>query len=189
MSSRYGLVFYPRALDYQPKSINQFLARLQSGGFIGSFFQSNGRSGYLIGDDFLKQVTFLGCAPHIEVSPPEQMAAWGNFCYIEIRQFQSPHYFQGLNHLKCSCPYCQSRVVKALPDMAQWAANSQPVICPKCQQASLIENLNWRHGAGFGQFFIVVNSIYPNEAVPTDNLMAILYSACDVSWDYFYFEQ
>ena len=57
-----------------------------------------------------------------------------------------------------------------------------------CQQSTLTENLNWRHGAGFGQFFIVVNSVYPNEAVPTDKLMEILKSASNETWDYFYFD-
>lgn len=189
MNSLYGLVFYPRALDYQTKDTEQLISRLQTDGFIGNFFESQGQTGYLIGEDFLKLVTFLGCAPHIEVTPPEHKKDWGNFCYIEIKLFQHPRYFKGLNKPKCSCPHCKSRIVQALPDMEQWTVGAQQLVCPKCQQSTLTEQLNWRHGAGFGQFFIVVNSVYPNEAVPTDKLMGLLKSANNETWDYFYFEQ
>lgn len=189
MKSQYGLVFYPLRLDYQPKNTEPFISKLQAQGFLGESFQAHGHSGYLIGEDFLKLLTFLGCAPHIEIAPPEQLSNWVNFCYVEIRQFQQPHYFKGLNKPKCSCPHCRSRVVNALPDMSQWLPGTLTLTCPKCQQSVLAEALNWRHGAGFGQFFIMVNSVYPSEAVPTDKLMALLHTISNEHWDYFYFEQ
>ncbi len=195
MNSQYDMVFYPQDLEYVPGALNELLSNLKTAGFIGDSFavpSSNKKSepkGYLIGEDFLKLITFLGCSPHIEVTPSESMTDGGNFCYIEILQFQKPKYFKGLNHPKCSCPQCKSRVTKVLPELEQWIPDSQWVSCPKCRQNTLTENLNWRHSAGFGQFFIVVHSIYPNEAVPTDKLMNLLRSVSHKDWDYFYYEQ
>lgn len=189
------MVFYSKNLEYVPENVNALLTSLQMDGFIGEPFssvfkqQTETQSGYLIGREFLKLITFLGCSPHIAVTPPEQLTDWGNFCYIEIQHFQAPKYFKGLNQPKFSCPLCKSRVTGALPELQQWLPGSQAVICPKCQQTTLAENLNWRHGGGFGRFFIVVNSIYPNEAVPTDKLMSLLNSVSGEDWDYFYFEQ
>lgn len=188
MGIQYGMAFYPKSLNFKPKDSDEFVSKLQADGFIGVPFRSNQQQGFLIGDDFFKLITFLGCSPNIETTPPEQLSDWGNFCYIEIQTFTSPQYFKGLNLPKCSCPNCTSRVAKLLPELSQWCPESQSITCPKCQQNNLIENLNWRHGAGFGQFIIKVNSIFPNEAVPTDRLVHMLDSISDVHWDYFYFE-
>lgn len=193
MKSNYGMVFYPENHKFVPENRDALLVSLQSEGFIGDFFlvnenQQDEQSGYLIGEEFLKLITFLGCSPQIQVTPPKTISEWGNFCYIEIQQFGKPRYFKGLNQPKCSCPQCKSRVTRALPSMAEWLPGIQQVICPKCGQVTLTENLNWRHGAGFGQLFIVVHSIYPNEAVPTDKLMRLLLSASNQTMNYFYFE-
>jgi hypothetical protein len=77
-----------------------------------------------------------------------------------------------------------------LPEMQQWIPDSMHIVCPKCHQTSLVENLNWRHSAGFGTFFIIIHSIYPNEAVPTDQLLNIFKheSGSFEPWDYFYYE-
>ena len=193
MKNQYGMIFFSKNLNYQPDDISALIYGFQKEGFIGDSFvispQTEEPTGYLIGDEFLKLITFLGCSPHIEVTPPEQLTDWGNFCYIELQSFQEPRFYKGLNQLKCSCPSCKSRVTKNLPNLDQWAPESQQVICSKCQQTTLPEDLNWRHGAGFGQFFIRVNSIYPNEAVPTEKLMGLLKFITNENWDYFYFEQ
>ncbi len=199
MNSQYGMVFYPQNACFKkvsPEHRNQVLAGLSSEGFLGELFsiryegQKKAQTGYLIGDKFLKLITFLGCSPHIAVSPPENIADWGNFCHIEIQQHQNPIFFKGLNNSRSSCPQCKSRVAKMLPEMQQWIPDSMHIVCPKCHQTSLVEDLNWRHSAGFGTFFIIIHSIYPNEAVPTDQLLNIFKheSGSFEPWDYFYYE-
>ena len=200
MNSQYGMVFYPQNACFQnigSETRNQMLAGLSNEGFLGEFFsiryegQKEAQTGYLIGDKFLKLITFLGCSPHLAVSPPEKIADWGNFCHIEIQQYQSPVFFKGLNNSRNSCPQCKSRVAKMLPKMEQWEPDSMHIVCPKCHQTSLAEDLNWRHSAGFGTFFIIIHSVYPHEAVPTEQLLNIFRHASDSfeQWDYFYYER
>ncbi|WP_214660552.1 hypothetical protein [sulfur-oxidizing endosymbiont of Gigantopelta aegis] len=199
------MVFYPQPIglnNLSQAAVEQILTALSDAGFLGDFFTkeyanetNEVQSGYLIGSDFLQLITFLGCAPHIEIVIPEEASAWKQFCHIEIQQYQQSIYYKGLNNPKCSCPHCTARVAKNLPDSfkhdSQWQANKLYIECPKCHEKSLVENLNWRHSGGFGAFFIVVNSIYPNEAVPTEKLLQILQQASKgvfASWDYFYSE-
>ena len=189
MMNQYGLVFCPKSVGFCPDNPELLVRQLQEDGLIGKNFQANQHEGYLIGQDFLKLITFLGCSPNIEVEPPEQLSDWGNFCHIDIQIFDEPQFFKGLNKPKCSCPHCRSRVTQALPDMTSWTPEAELLTCPKCGEQTLTEHLNWRNGAGFGRFFIVVNSVYPNEAVPTDKLMSILKSASNEIWNYFYFEK
>lgn len=197
MNSQYGMVFYLQNAGFQnigSENSNQVLAGLSNEGFLGEFFsiryegQKEAQTGYLIGDKFLKLITFLGCSPHLAVSPPEKIADWGNFCHIEIQQYQSPIFFKGLNNSRSSCPQCKSRVAKTLPEMQQWVPDSMHIVCPKCHQTSLAEDLNWRHSAGFGTFFIIIHSIYPNEAVPTEQLLSLFKLESSENWDYFYYE-
>lgn len=192
MNSQYGLVFCPRS--GKSEGNEQLLDKLFNTGFLGEPFslqyegQSKQQTGYLTGENFLKLITFLGCSPQLAVVPPNEYSQWHHFCHIEIQQHQSPRYYKGLKHSKCSCPQCQSRVSKVLPDLAQWSPGSLQLVCPKCQQKTLVEDLSWRHSAGFGSLFIIIHSIYPSEAVPSDRLMELLNSGPFQDWDYFYYE-
>lgn len=193
MNSQYGMVFYPNSIVFRDKE--KVLVRLTEAGFLGDKFslqyegQKEKHTGYLLADNFLKLITFLGCSPHMTVLPPEKESDWSHFCHIEIQQFQSPCYFKGLDNSRCSCPQCKSRVTKVLPDMAQWTADTMSLVCPKCGQTTRLEDLNWRHSAGFGVFFIVIHSVYPSEAIPTQKLMKLLSPESLEDWDYFYFER
>jgi len=203
IKSQYDMIFYPQELDLSPASLkadeppelDHLIRQLQTEGFIGNYFSTRYAphketlSGYFIGDNFLKLITFLGCSPHIEVVIPEQIEQWRSFCYIEIQYQHSPVFFKGLNKPKCSCPVCRARITQALPDMQQWTPAASQVVCPKCQTTSWLEDLNWRHSAGFGQLFLIVHSVYPNEAVPTDKLMNLLDSEVFKNWEYFYSEE
>jgi hypothetical protein len=176
-------------MNQSAQSCDGLVTELSSAGFTGERFTAHGKEGYLIGDKFLQLITFLGCAPHIEISPPENPEQWHQFCHIEFQRHSSAHFFKGLNNPKCACPECKARVTALLPDMLDWQPGTKSLTCPKCQTSSLTEQLNWRHGGGFGQFFIVVHSVYPNEAVPTDQLMSLLKTSSGFAWDYFYFER
>ncbi|MCU7940706.1 MAG: hypothetical protein KZQ74_16885 [gamma proteobacterium symbiont of Bathyaustriella thionipta] len=81
IKSQYDMVFYPKETDLshvllknnEVPDFAKLIRRLQSEGFIGESFstrytdQKEILSGYFIGDNFFKFITFLGCSPHIEV--------------------------------------------------------------------------------------------------------------------------
>jgi len=201
MNSQYAMVLYSKSFSSDLMSAERnenLIQKLKDSGFLGDFFSKSyfdennhkvQKRGYLIGEHFLKIVTFLGCSPHLAIELPEKIADWKNFCYLEIRQHQSPYFFKGLNRPKASCPHCQSRLALSLSDMEQWQVGTMDTRCPKCQNSSLVENLKWRHSAGFGLLFIVIHSVYPSEAVPTEKLLGLLNIDTPDVWDYFYYEQ
>ena len=186
LKNRYGLVFNPRQLYFSQTDAEPLIAGLQKAGFIGETFSIDNYQAHLVGENFLKMVTFLGCSPQIELTPPDR-ENWHNFCHIQIQYFSEPIYYRGMNRTRCSCSQCGARITDKLPDLSQWQAEQQIIQCPKCQEKQPVEQLNWRQGAGFGQFFISVHNIYPNEAVPSDQLMKLLNSFYQ-GWNYFYYE-
>lgn len=200
MKSQYAMVLYPQdsliESFFEKKSgINkeQLIEKLTNDGFLGDFFCVNydgqeEQTGYFIGDNFLKLITFLGCSPHLAVALPKEISDWNHFCHIELQQFQSPKFFKGLNRPKCSCSQCKSRLTLKLSDLDSWTPGSMKMTCSKCQYVERVEELNWRHSAGFGAFFIVVHSVYPSEAIPTEQLMMLLKQNSLNQWDYFYYE-
>ncbi len=185
----------PCSREVSPEDKKQIIAGLKEEGFLGEFFSvgydgQEEQTGYLIGDNFLKLITFLGCSLHLAVTIPENSSDWKHFCHIEIQQYPQPRFFKGLNIPKCSCPQCKSRIVKSLPEMDQWQPGSLQIVCPKCQQTSLVEELNWCHSAAFSSLIIIIHSVYPSEAIPTEKIMKILNATyLDEKWDYFYYEQ
>ncbi|MCW8928980.1 MAG: zinc-ribbon domain-containing protein [Gammaproteobacteria bacterium] len=203
MKSHYAMILYPLKKSAQKfsaeneviKSKESMIAQLTEEGFLGDYFsvilegQEEKQTGYLVGDNFLKLVTFLGCSPHLSLTLPEDNSDWHHFCHVEIQEHSSPVFMKGLNTLKCSCPQCKSRLSIPLSKMQQWTPDSMEILCPKCQHLSLVEDLKWRHSAGFGSFFIVIHSVYPSEAVPTEKLMNLLSLDYSMDWDYFYYEQ
>ncbi len=196
MNSQYAMVLYPKQafLEKEPAvSQMQIVGKLSNVGFLGDFFCVDNESqeeqtGYFIGDHFLQLITFLGCSPHLAVTLPEQGSDWHHFCHIEIQEFSTAQFFKGLNRPKCSCSQCKSRLNLSLSELEQWVPGSMTVRCTKCQHSERPEELNWRHSAGFSSIFIIIHSVYPSEAVPTEQLMAVLNDDSAHQWDYFYYE-
>mgnify|MGYP001820540692 FL=1 len=189
MSSRYGLIFHAENPLFAPLDAEKFTEHLRSAGFLGEYFESAHQSGFLIGDEFLKQILFLGCSPNIEIIPPEHTADLANFCYIELKQESRPVFIKGLQRLKCVCPACKTRINAVPLEPGTWHPGNHSLKCPKCRQNTLLEHLDWKQTAGFGKYFIVIHNVFPHEAVPTDKLLKILQLPGAQIWRYFYFEQ
>jgi hypothetical protein len=58
--------------------------------------------------------------------------------------------------------------------------------CRSCGEQHRLTDLDWRQGAGYGRFFIDINAIYPQEAVPSDKLLLALRDYSGRDWKYFY---
>lgn len=61
-------------------------------------------------------------------------------------------------------------------------------ICAACGNRAVPSRWNWRQQAGFGLVFIQVNSIFPSEAIPTEELMSSLEKLSGGPWQYFYIQ-
>lgn len=181
------LVFHPCNPEYIPTNIADIVSALQKCGFIGGRWQSPAAvSGerYLIGESFLSLVTFLGCAPAIELEPSIVQPESTEFCHIEIEQIRRRvEFIRGSEHLISRCPHCRQR-------HANWETIPETLLysCDKCEVETHLSKYDWKNTAGCGRFFISLHGIYPQEAIPTASLLFSLKKISDTEWDYFYIQ-
>ena len=181
------LVFVAKNPEYIPENISDIVHALQQVGFLGEKWQSpesvNGDR-YLIGDSFLSLVTFMGCAPAIELEPSTEQPDSTEFCHVEIEPVKTNvEFIRGSDHLISRCPHCRQR-------HANWASIPENLFydCDKCKVETHLSEFDWKNGAGCGRFFISLHGIYPQEAIPTSHLLQILEKMSHTAWTYFYIQ-
>jgi DNA-directed RNA polymerase subunit RPC12/RpoP len=159
---------------------------LQGSGFLGSSLVNLGAAAFQVGEAFLQFITFMGCSPHIEMEPPPQ---GGPFCYVHIDgPWLRPLLRHGRNTQAPRCSACRGRITSWRELLPAWLERPQdPLIdCPRCGHRQCPLDLGWRREAGFGQLFIVVEDIFPGEAVPVPALLSNLKGMTASPWQYFY---
>jgi len=162
-------------------------SRLRDAGFLGEPYREK-ESRFLVGERFMQLVSFVGCSPYLQLEPAEE--GGDNFCHIRfIGPFEPPRLFTGDNTRPPRCPHCrkpipewQTVVPESLEPGNEWEAP-----CPLCGRGLATQELDWRHNAGAGRFFIQVSEIFPGEALPVSGLFDIL-NREGMSWDYFYLQ-
>ncbi len=181
------LVFHAKNPNYIPSDIPNIIGALQQTGFLGEKWNSPetvAGERYLIGHSFLSLVTFLGCAPAIELEPIVNNADSTEFCHVEIEPVKdSIEFIRGAEHLISRCPHCRQRHVnwKTIPESLKYC-------CDKCKVESHLSEYDWKNTAGCGRFFISLHGIYPQEAIPTSNLLQTLEKISGTKWGYFYIQ-
>lgn len=174
----YKLILHPVAADYVPASDTSLQEALSQHGFLGGSISHKGVSGYLPGEDFLKHIVFLGCSPAVALTPEEGE----HFCFIRINgPHQTLQFVQGDESLQPRCPACR-KVISPW----QHLLHTEIFRCGECGHESGIAALDWRHQAGFARLFIEIAGVFPQEAVPADQLLSLLQKVTAVQWTYFY---
>lgn len=182
-----SLVFHAAEIDYAPEDRAAIIHALQENGFIGDKWRSPDSvtaERYLIGDAFLSLVTFMGCAPAIELEPIADKPASTDFCHIEISEIhQHPEFIRGSEYIISRCPHCRQR-------HANWATlpASLSYTCDNCHVESHLSRYDWKNTAGCARFFIHLHGIYPQEAIPTPHLLKIFEMITGTQWQYFYIQ-
>lgn len=180
------LVLLPVDPDWEP-GIQHLPEVTRDIGLSGKTFPSgSGVSCAFIGDSFLQLVIFLGCSPRIEIDAPADGSE--NFCHLRFPEIpRQPVLRYGNNTRPARCPNCR-KPMKAWFERFKTDSSrlQQAVHCDACGYAGTLAELDWRQTAGFGRTFIEVAGIFPNEAVPSDSLMARLKQATQVEWRHFY---
>jgi len=181
------LVFCAKNPEYFPSNIHDIVSALQHIGFLGVKWQSpesvTGER-FLIGDSFLSLVTFMGCAPAIELEPISDEPESTEFCHVEIEPVKSKvEFIRGSDHLISRCPHCRQRHAdwKSIPENLFYS-------CDKCKIQTHLSEYDWKNTAGCGRFFITLHGIYPQEAIPTSHLLQVLEKITNTKWDYFYIQ-
>ena len=87
------LILHPRDLDYRPENEAELQIFLREIGLIAQQWQYQEQQYFLIGDKFLSQIMFMGCAPSIEFEPQDDHSLPANFVAISLPEFLSESIF------------------------------------------------------------------------------------------------
>ncbi|MES9870122.1 MAG: hypothetical protein ABW149_10560 [Sedimenticola sp.] len=159
--------------------------RLRAIGLIGAPLPGTGDA-FEAGDRFLHLVTFLGCSPFIRFEPENEED--DDFCYIRL---SGPHeqirFRSGSNTQRPGCPECRRKISDADRMIREWLASGRKCSCPSCGALFDAPELRWRQSGGFSRLFIEINSVFPSEAIPSQELLNHLKSECG-EWEYFYIQ-
>jgi len=180
------LYLYCIDLKYYPENYNAFIqACLQRGLIAPSSLVSADE--YLVGDEFLQQITFMGCSPYLKVFPDNDHDT--DFCRVTIPSNSSAiEYKAGQQATAPRCPTCRKAGELPQDIIQQWQKDKKDVdiFCVHCEQSSSLYQLDWRRNAGFVQFYIRISNIFPKEAIPSQALLDWLANVTKREWKYFY---
>lgn len=175
------LVLYPDTSlpTPEPAAVLGILAEL---GVIGPAFGLDGRTHYRSGPAFLEHLTFLGCAPAIELDPPAtglaEAARSGRFCHVSLQASAAPR----ARHRPGQPPRC--RTCRGEFTVESLATASDGFVCPGCGRHAPAHGLNWRQAGGYAYLFLEIWGIHTGEAVPGEQLLGRL----GAGWNFFYTE-
>ena len=184
------LVLSPADPLHVPQDIPTLIAHLQEIQFCADPIPAMNGHHYLLGARFMQLVSFMGCSPFIHLQPTEDGQP---FCHLQvIGPLPEPIFLQGRNTTSPSCGQCRKRIPDWQPLIRQWLASptSFQATCPHCGHRQNPAAYNWRQSAGSGQLFLYVENIFPNEAIPTPELLKTLEESetPSVAWHYFYIQ-
>ena len=187
----YRLVLHPEEANYAPESTAMIQTLLHDIGFIGDACELEGDEtapqGFLVGEQFLQLLTFMGCSPNINLAPQQQGDR--DYCHIVLSPiYTQPHFRRHDGDVFARCPECGRRDPDWQTQIERWQADMARTdyTCPHCENTISLYDLRWRQAAGFGRFFIDVFSIFPQEGIPTDKLLMALKKASGQPWTYFF---
>jgi hypothetical protein len=181
------LVICPQAPEFIPQNRDEIQEALSSISFIGDALPpTDDRLRFLIGEQFLNYMTFLGCSPAIEIEPHGDGSE--DFCHIQISPvFQQLEFYADAAGKGPRCPNCRHEEKDWQNLVKKWQSdNSLQYQCPGCGQVTDIPELNWHKSAMAAHIFIEIYSVFPNEAVLADKVLSVLSQATGTNWKYFY---
>jgi hypothetical protein len=139
---------------------------------------------FSVGPDFLELIAFVGCAVAVETDP----LAGGAFCHVLIPPASgAPRWCHGRNTRAPRCPGCRHRLVDWQARGEAWAVRpAADIACPSCGQSRPFWQWDWKQQGGFARRMILVEEIFPGEAVPAQSLLDLLERTSGCDWHYFY---
>lgn len=172
------LIFFP-ANSHQITDKSTLISALINAQFIDD--ANHAENHYLPGERFLNLLTFLGCSPNINLQPTQGE----QHCFISVIDTSSEvRYLGSTQTSKPKCPHCKKRIADWKVD--NWQQADRICRCDKCQIETPYKDLNWKQECGFARCGFEVASIYPHEALPSDQLLDSLNKATGFNWDYCY---
>lgn len=191
------LILLPIEPQCQPLDCEQLASELQAIRLIGDAVTLDNEVFYPTGEQFLQHISFLGCAPMIELEAPADPetlsaeSAAGKFCHVFIHSSTSLCLRADRQCPAPRCPECRQPFTdwrtafsnfQQHPTLADWN-------CTGCSFNGQLTDLVFRKAAGIGHTFIEIRGIYPSEAVPTDALLSRLQRFSGSGWKTIYINE
>lgn len=186
------LILYPSEMNAR-LDLSVLLPVLQNIGLLVEELPAasvNGLQGqYLVGERFFEHVSFLGCSPQLQLTPPakgDDMTA--EFCHVGIDCSNEIRFLGGDNVRAPQCTQCKSidkdwqsilPEWQKAPEMFSWQ-------CPHCGATKPLHLFNWRRTAGFAAVSVHIWGVHQSEAVPNEGLLNALKALTHCPWQYFY---
>jgi hypothetical protein len=183
------LVLTPIDAGVTPGHPTVLLKRLQEIGLISGQLGSDADK-FLAGEKFIWLIDFMGCSPSIQLEPT---SSGEPFCHLKVSgPYPKPLFLWGRNTTPPHCEKCRKRIPDWQPIMEAWKAtpNNYQAKCPHCAHRQSPQRYNWRQSAGCGRFLLLLENIFPQEAIPSPILMKSLQEASENQpWHYFYVQE
>ena len=171
----------------------ELAAVLHQVGLIGVSFGEQmdnavGGQRYLVGENFLQHISFMGCAPAVEFAPPDDASldadTQDQYTFIYLPElFNKPLWQADLMMAKAGCPACKKRTAASTKHVDKIEGT---YTCPHCQQQSPVCDVEWSEFGGCAVTMFSIVNVYPKEAIPSGNLINQLSTLTNVAWRYFY---
>jgi hypothetical protein len=192
------LVLHPQHANFALTCWDGLIARLREVAFLGEQMDKplnhllikKKQNRFLVGERFLQYMTFMGCSPSVELTPPTDGSL--NFCHIHFSAIHPETRFRcASQNVFARCPRCRKRISNWTQAVSIWSndLSAMNFSCDKCAEQVSLFQLSWRHTAGFARMFIDIYSIYPQEVIPTDPFLSLLETQTGTPWDYFFTDQ
>jgi thiol-disulfide isomerase/thioredoxin len=182
------LVLAPKDPYHEPERIDLILEALRGLGLIDQPLPSQSGLRFRLGERFMQLVTFMGCSPYIRLEPSSENQSF-NYLWID-ENHSRPIFLQGRNTTPPRCGNCRKRIPGWEKLMQEWAVNSlsYQAACPHCGQLQNPAYYDWRQTAGIGRCFVMLENIFPQEAIPSNELLSCLreIDPDNKTWHYFY---
>jgi hypothetical protein len=175
----YNLLLYPVTALLTAPQTDVIAAALQQCGLISS---ESSTVNYPAGNRLLELLSFLGCAPNINLTPEQG----DNFCHVLISPWKSgTHYLGHVNNALPRCPQCKATLPQ-WQDRINWQLGNTPCHCSNCNTHSTMLHLNWKQQGAYSCMAVEIINIHPFEAAPSEELLNVLQTVTNVEWSYCY---
>jgi hypothetical protein len=165
---------------WRPRQPDALIAHLQTLGLVGSGAGVEPPDAYLAGDDFLQLVMFLGCSPQVALAPGQDEAGQPP-CLVRLRVFDRPVLLVTQPPPAVRCAQC-----RAGADLPESIGCETRYRCAGCGVSASVAELDWRQGGGCASFFIEIQGVFAQEAVPSEKLLRELGGFSHAVWSYFF---
>lgn len=141
-----------------------------------SFIKLKQNNIYTPGGKFMNLITFMGCSPTIDHEIQTEIS----FNFSDDLMFVG-----GKSIQKLICPNCKNTLIDTEEIVTKF--NHNDVILTSCCQKNISFNhINWRKSAAQSKVFIQISNIFPNEGIPSEDLITLLSNFSKSKWSYFY---